>query len=218
MSVSVVNLLQNGPISYQAGWDLQKETVAARQAGAIGDTLLLLEHEPTVTYGKTTNPANLLLTPEQYAARGIALLQTDRGGDATYHGPGQLVAYPIVHLGENRRDLHRYVRLLEAVVIAAATELGVPNAGRADFHAGVWVGDGYLAALGVKISRWVTHHGVALNVTDAVCEPFSTIIPCGVAGKHTATLETLTGRPVTVAESAEAVARNFERLWTREPF
>ncbi len=213
MSVSVVNLLQNGPISYHAGWELQKETVAARQAQAIGDTLLLLEHEPTVTYGKTTNPANLLLTPGEYTDRNIALVQTDRGGDATYHGPGQLVAYPIVHLGENRRDLHRYVRLLEAVVIAAANDLGVPNATRADWHAGVWVGDGYLAALGVKISRWVTHHGVALNVTEAVREPFSTIVPCGVAGKHIATLETLVSRPVTVAESAQSVAQNFERLW-----
>jgi lipoate-protein ligase B len=163
----VVDLLADGPVPYAEAWRQQKELVALRQQNAIPDTLLLLEHPPTITYGHVADrAANLRLTGEEYARRGIALVQTDRGGDVTYHGPGQLVGYPIIHLGEGRRDVHRYVRNLEEALIRAANDLGVPDAGRAPWHAGVWVGDRYLAALGVKISRWVTHHGFALNVTE----------------------------------------------------
>ena len=207
--VSVVNLLSEGPVSYQAGWEMQREFVAQRQKNEVPDTVLLLEHTPTVTYGKAADLNHLLLPAGEYEKRGIALRQTDRGGDVTYHGPGQLVIYPIVHLGENKRDLHRYVRGLEKIIIVSVKELGIMEAGRADFHAGVWAGNGYLAALGVKVARWVTHHGVALNVTNAVLEGFSTIVPCGVAGKHIATVESLVGKPVSLNEAAEVVARQF---------
>lgn len=182
-SVSVVNLLAEGPIPYADGLRRQRELVVARQNGDVPDTLLLLTHPPTITYGKAANTArHLRLSSEEYAERGIERVATDRGGDVTYHGPGQLVGYPIIALGEGNRDLHRYVRSLEELVIRAVERLGVTNAGRADFHAGVWAGDGYLAALGVKVSRWVTHHGFALNVSEEVRENFATIVPCGVEG------------------------------------
>lgn len=206
----VVNLLADGPIAYEDAWQRQKELVALRQQDRVPDTLLLLEHPPTVTFGRAADRANLLLPPDEYARLGIALIETDRGGDATYHGPGQLVGYPILHLGEGRRDLHCYVRALEDVLIAGAADLGVCGAGRAPWHAGVWVGDGYLAALGVKVARWVTHHGWALNVTDEVRAGFETIVPCGVAGKRVTSLSREAGRPVTLDEAANAVAARFE--------
>jgi lipoate-protein ligase B len=213
MVFETLNLLPHGLIPYRDAWELQREMVDRRQKGDIPDTLILLEHPPTVTYGKTANPANRLLTEAEYAQRGIELIATDRGGDVTYHGPGQLVGYPIVHLGEGNRDLHRYVRALEEALIHVAASLGVPHAGRVDFHAGVWVGeDGYLAALGVRVTRWVTHHGFALNVTEEVRENFGTIIPCGVPGKRIVTLTELANRPVSVAEAAESTIRAFDAL------
>lgn len=218
MALEIVSLLAEGPIPYREAWERQRELVALRQRGEIGDTLLLLEHPPTVTYGKTANPANRLLPAAEYAERGIELIATDRGGDVTYHGPGQLIGYPIIHLGDGNRDIHRYVRTLEAVIIAAAADLGVPNAARADFHAGVWVGDdGYLAALGVRVAKWVTHHGFALNVTEQVRENFSTVVPCGVPGKRIVTISELTGRNVTVPEAAEAVIRTFTQKFDAIP-
>ena len=202
-------MLSQGTIPYRAAWERQRALVALRQQGDIPDTFVLLEHPPTVTYGKTADSANRLLSDAEYAERGIELIATDRGGDVTYHGPGQLVGYPILHLGEGNRDLHRYVRTLEDILIAASADLGVSNAHRADFHAGVWVGDGYLAALGVRVTRWVTHHGFALNVTEEVREGFKTIIPCGVPNKRIVTLSELTGREITVTEAAEAVGKRF---------
>lgn len=197
------------PTTYHAAWDWQQNLVEQRQRGEISDTLLLVMHPPVVTYGKRADPAYRLLTEWEYADRGIELVATDRGGDVTYHGPGQLVVYPIVHLGEGSRDLHRYVRFLEQVVIDSCRELGVAGAERVPWHAGVWVGDGYLAALGVKVTRWVTYHGFALNVTEEVREGFSTIVPCGVTGKHIVTLESLLGRPISVSEVADVVINRF---------
>jgi lipoate-protein ligase B len=213
MPLDIVNLLDAGPIPYRTAWERQKELVLQRQRGDIADTLLLLTHPPTITYGKAADPGNRLLPERVYAAQGIEAVASDRGGDVTYHGPGQLVGYPIIHLGEGRRDLHRYVGFLESIVISASSELGVVGAGRASFHAGVWVEDGYLAAVGVRVSRWVTHHGFALNVTDEVHQGFSTIVPCGVTGKPIVTVSRLAGRSVTVAEAAIVVARCFTQQY-----
>jgi lipoyl(octanoyl) transferase len=212
--MTILDLLDEGPIPYTDAWERQKEMVTRRQRGEIGDTLLLLEHPPTVTCGRRADlAANLRLTPDAYRERGIALVETDRGGDVTYHGPGQLVGYPILHLGEGSRDVHRYVRRVEGAVIATAEALGVAGAGRADWHAGVWVGDGYLAALGVKVSRWVTHHGWALNVDERVRAGFDTIVPCGMAGKRVTTLEELLGRRVALRAAADAAAEQFVRAF-----
>ena len=213
MALTVLNLLGEGEIAYSDGLRRQRELVALRREDRVDDTLILLQHRPTVTFGKTTRPENLLLTPAEYAQRGIELVETDRGGDVTYHGPGQLVVYPIIHLGEGSRDVHRYVRSLEEVVIRAARRCGVTHAARAPWHAGVWVGDGYLAALGVRVSRWVTHHGFALNVTDEVMDGFATIVPCGVAGKAVVSLSRAAAHPVTVADAARTVAAEFATVF-----
>ena len=214
--LQVISLLDDGPVSYETAWERQRELVVRRQQDQAPDTLLLLEHAPTVTFGRAADrAANLLLTPSEYAERGIALIETNRGGDVTYHGPGQLVGYPILHLGEGRRDVRAYVRALEQVLIGAAADLGVSNAARAPWHAGVWVGEGYLAALGVRVARWVTHHGFALNVTDDVLPGFATIVPCGVAGKPVTSLSREAGRPISVDEAAHAVARRFREQFAR---
>ena len=213
-ALSVLNLLAEGPIPYAEGLRRQKELVTLRQSGDVPDTLLLLTHPPTITYGKAANiERHLLLPPEEYARRGIELISSDRGGDVTYHGPGQLVGYPIIALGEGNRDLHRYVRSLEELVIRGCERLGVLGAGRADFHAGVWAGDGYLAAVGVRVSRWVTHHGFALNVSDEVRDNFATIVPCGVAGKRIATVSELVGRALNVSEAADAITCLSQTAW-----
>ena len=213
MSLITENCLGEGLIPYAEGLRRQRERVLARQKDEIEDTLLLLTHPPTITYGRAADTANhLLLTPEAYKERGIEVIPTDRGGDVTYHGPGQLVGYPIIALGEGNRDLHRYVRRLETILLEVCARLGVVGAGRADFHAGIWVGDRYLAALGVRVSHWVTHHGFALNVTDEVRGGFATIVPCGVAGKQIATVSSELGHSVTVAEAAhrtETVAKEL---------
>lgn len=209
MTLQIHNLLDQGPIPYRVAWERQKELVAARQRGEASDTLLLLEHAPTVTYGHRADRAHLRLTPQEYATRNITLVETDRGGDVTYHGPGQLVGYPILHLGEGRRDVHRYVRALEEVILRAVSDLGVRGAGRAPWHAGVWVGEAYLAALGIRVSRWVTYHGFALNVGDEVFNGFETIVPCGVAGKPVTSVSSLLGRDISLAQAGEAVARQF---------
>lgn len=206
-ALQVVNLLSEGLVPYRDAWERQRELVTRRQRDEIPDILLLLEHAPTVTYGKAADPAYRLLSPEEYTQRGIELIETDRGGDVTYHGPGQLVGYPILHLGEGRRDLHRYVRTLEAAIIGVCEALGVQGAGRAPWHAGVWIGDGYLAALGVKVSRWVTHHGFALNVAETVHPGFETIVACGVEGKRITTVSEAIGYPVSVAAAGDVTSR-----------
>ncbi|HEX5214060.1 MAG TPA: lipoyl(octanoyl) transferase LipB, partial [Vicinamibacterales bacterium] len=158
-----------GRIDYEAGVDLQKQLVEARRAGTIGDTLLLLEHPPVITLGVKTRGArtHIVASESALAAAGVAVFETGRGGDITYHGPGQLVGYPIVDLNPDRRDVHRYVRDLEEVLIRAAARFGI-DACRVPGLTGVWVGDPgreeKLAAIGVRISRWITSHGFALNV------------------------------------------------------
>jgi lipoyl(octanoyl) transferase len=198
-----------GVVDYQAGLDLQRELVEQRKAGAIPDQLLLLEHPAVITLGarNITSRANVLETPEALARRGIAVFETGRGGDVTYHGPGQLVGYPIVELPPGRRDVHRYVRDLEEVLILAVSDFGVA-ATRVDGLTGIWVGDRKLAAIGVRISRWVTSHGFALNVNTDL-SGFGLIVPCGIADKGVTSLEQILGRPVPMAEVATAVIRRF---------
>ncbi|MBB6049629.1 lipoyl(octanoyl) transferase LipB [Armatimonas rosea] len=206
--MEIINLLSEGLIGYHEGWERQRARVAMRIADEVPDGLLLVEHASVVTYGKTAKPEFRLLSEAEYAARGIELVATDRGGDVTYHGPGQLTGYPIVHLGEGRRDLHKYVWTLEEAIIRAAADFGVA-VGRVDFHAGVWTedGTGYLAAIGVRVQRWVTHHGFGLNVDSRVQAGFETIVPCGQAGKRVVSLSELAGTELSLEEVGEAVSR-----------
>ncbi len=207
--LDVVHLWRTGPMAYAEALDLQRRLVERRVAGGIPDTLLLLEHAPVVTHGKLADPAHRRVEDAVMRDRGIDLVPTDRGGDHTYHGPGQLVGYPIVRLAGAGRDVRAYVRGLESVLMETVHHFGVPSADRADFHAGVWIGRRYLAAIGVRVSRGVASHGFALNIDPRVHRGFSTIVACGVAGHESTSLSEEAGRVVTVEDAAHVVAERF---------
>jgi lipoyl(octanoyl) transferase len=201
---------QLGLVSYADGLRLQSELVAQRKAGTIPDTLMLLEHPHVYTLGRNAKRENLLLSAEQLAARGAQVFEIDRGGDVTYHGPGQLVGYPIIDLSQHRRDIAWYMRCLEEVLIRVAGEYGI-EAGRLAGAPGVWVGNNKLAALGVHISRWVTSHGFAFNVNSDL-RYFDCIVPCGLRDKGVTSLEKLLGRRVEMDEVAEKVVWHFGKV------
>ena len=202
---------QLGRLEYEDGLRLQRELVAERKAGTIPDTLLLLEHPHVYTLGRNAKRENILITAEQLAARGAQVFEIDRGGDVTYHGPGQLVGYPIIDLARHRRDINWYMRSLEEVFIAVAQDYGI-SAGRLAGAPGVWVGNDKLVAMGVHISRWVTSHGFAFNVNTNL-RYFEWIVPCGLRDKGVTSLEKLLGRWVEMDEVAEEVVRQFGRVF-----
>ena len=198
---------QLGRVDYAVAGDLQKDKVAQRKAGAIPDTLLLLEHPHVYTLGRNARRENLLVSEEELAARGAQVFQTDRGGDVTYHGPGQLVGYPILDLTQHRRDISWYMRSLEEVFLHTARDFGV-EAVRLPGAAGVWVGNDKLTAMGVHLSRWVTSHGFALNVNTDL-RYFEWIVPCGLREKGVTSLAKLLGRPVEMEAVTERVVKHF---------
>jgi lipoyl(octanoyl) transferase len=201
-----------GVMDYLEAWDLQRRLVAERVSGIIADTLLLLEHSPTYTLGATGDEAHLLVSRENLAQQGIAVHSVDRGGDITYHGPGQLVGYPVVDIGGRRGGALRYLRDLEEVLVAALRTLGV-DAGRIRHHTGVWVGDDKVAAIGVKVSaRNITSHGFALNVHPDL-NHFHQIIPCGLRDKGVTSLERLLGRKVPLETVADHIVAAFGRVF-----
>jgi lipoyl(octanoyl) transferase len=210
----VVGVRRLGRVEYGEALELQKALVEDRRAGRIGDTLLLLEHPPVITLGVKTRgkPTHIVASPAELSASGVAVYETGRGGDVTYHGPGQLVGYPILDLRPDRCDVHRYVRDLEEALIIAARRFGV-EARRAPGLTGVWVGrEGHeekLAAIGVRISRWITSHGFALNVGTNLSH-FDLIVPCGIPDRGVTSLERLTGRSVSMREAEDAVVEAFE--------
>lgn len=191
---------------------MQREFVAARKQGLIGDRLLFAEHPHVITMGRSSRQEHLLAGREQLDRLGIALWETDRGGDVTYHGPGQLIGYPIVDLREWKRDVVAYLRALEQVLIDAAAEFGI-CAGRLPGCTGVWVGGAKLAAMGVHVSRWVTSHGFAFNITTDL-RYFGYIVPCGLT-KPVTSIEQLLGEAPPRAAVVEAVARHFGRVFGR---
>jgi lipoyl(octanoyl) transferase len=197
-----------GTAAYGDALRLQESLATVRREGACGDTLLLLEHPPTITLGRAARPAHILAPPERLRELGLAVVETGRGGDVTYHCPGQLVGYPIVDLSARGRDLHAYMRTLEQALIDALAALGV-EARRFRPHTGVWVGDAKIAALGIRVSRWVTTHGFALNVGPDL-DGFNLIVPCGIHEYGATSLERVTGRRWTVAEVLPAVVAVFE--------
>ncbi len=203
-----------GRVAYRDAWDLQKALAVARAADAVPDQLLLLEHPPVLTLGRQADDAHVLAPAAVLAARGIEVIRVERGGEVTYHGPGQLVAYPIVRLSDRGVYLREYVRALETAMADACAAEGV-SAGRRDGHPGCWVGaEGPLArkvgALGVRVERGVTYHGIALNVTTNLVD-FDLIDPCGTPGLRStsiaAELGCRGGSPST--ESVEIVAKVF---------
>jgi len=201
-----------GTVAYTDGLALQESLVGRRREGSIPDTLLLLEHPHVITLGTGSHPENVLADAGERARLGIELYETGRGGDVTYHGPGQLVGYPILDLKPDRRDLHRYLRDLEEVLISAAGTLGV-HAARVPGLTGVWTPTGKLAAIGVRVSSgWITSHGFALNVhTDL--RYFASIVPCGIKDRDVTSLERELGRRVTLAEAQDAVVGAFSRVF-----
>ena len=202
------HVIHAGRIEYLAAWEWQRDLVRQRSAGAIGDTLLLIEHPHTYTLGRSTKDGHLLITPEQLVEQGITLVESDRGGDITYHGPDQLVGYPILKLSQHGGDLLRYLRLLEETLIVALASYGV-TAGRIAGLTGVWVDDAKIAAIGVKLSAsGVTQHGFALNVATDL-RYFQQIIPCGIADKDVTSLKQLLGSAPPRAEVEQRVAAAF---------
>lgn len=204
-----------GTVPYAEGLELQKRLVEQRKAGEIADQLLLLEHPPVITLGVKTRGGrgNVLATPLGLVEEGVEIFETGRGGDVTYHGPGQLVGYPIISLKPDRCDVHRYVRDLEEVLIRTAAAFGV-TADRAPGLTGIWVGQEKLAAIGVRIARWVTSHGFAFNVTTNLSH-FSLIVPCGITDRGVTSLERLLGRHVAMAEVETAVIAAFGDVFER---
>ena len=202
-----------GRLPYAEALALQRSLVEDRRAGRIPDTLLLVEHPHVLTLGVRGDGgrSHILATDETLAARGIEVHETGRGGDITYHGPGQLVGYPIIDLNPDRRDVHRYVRDLETVLIRTAADYGI-TAGRIDGLTGVWVGNEKLAAIGVRIARWITSHGFALNVTTDL-DRFDLIVPCGIAGRGVTSLGRLLDRPVETAEVENRIIEHFANVF-----
>ena len=201
-----------GLVEYDDGLDLQdalRRRVAARK---IPDQLLLLEHPPVVTIGRNAGEENLVVTEGELARRGIALHHTGRGGDVTFHGPGQIVGYPIVDLNPDRRDVHRYVRDLEEVLIRSLADYDVKS-GRIPGLTGVWIGDLKIAAIGVRISKWVTSHGFSLNVSTDLTY-FRLITPCGLQDRGVTTMELLLGRAPDMDAVKTTVARRMREVFS----
>ena len=205
---------QLGLVDYSDALRLQQEKVAARKRGEIGDTLLLLEHPHVYTLGRNAKREHLLASSERLRELKAQVFDTDRGGDITYHGPGQLVGYPVLDLTRHRRDLGWYMRSLEEVFIRVATDFGV-QAGRQPGLAGVWVGDDKLVALGVHVSRWVTSHGFAFNVNTDLTY-FQAIVPCGLCDRGVTSLARLLGNPVAMDDVAERVIKHFGSVFDLE--
>jgi lipoyl(octanoyl) transferase len=204
-------------VRYADALDLQKQLVEDRKADRVPDQLLLLQHPPVITLGVKSrgDRSHVLATPEALARAGVELFETGRGGDVTYHGPGQLVGYPIVDLRPDRCDVHRYVRDLEEVLIGMAAAFGV-SAGRVPGLTGAWVGDRKLAAIGVRIARWITSHGFAFNVATEL-DHFRLIVPCGIADKGVTSLAVLAGRSIPMDEVEDAAVAAFARVFERVP-
>jgi lipoyl(octanoyl) transferase len=222
---SIVNL---GFIGWSQAYALQQRVVAARKAGTISDTLLLCEHPHTITLGRNGNLQNLLASDSVLRQKGVELHHTNRGGDITYHGPGQLVGYPIVNLAGIKRDVGWYMRTIEEAMIRTSAAFGV-TAVREAGKTGIWVEQTdveqrervpaeKLAAIGVHLSRWVTSHGFAYNVATDL-RYFQLIIPCGIAERKATSLEKLLGRAVPMADVADRISRHFiNALYGQGPF
>ena len=203
-----------GRVPYAEGLELQRALVEDRKADRIPDTLLLLQHPHVVTIGvKKDGRSHILATPEQLASRGVEVFETGRGGDVTYHGPGQIVGYPIIDLNPDRRDVHRYVRDLEEVMIRVCADYEL-TASRIKGFSGAWIDDAKIGAIGVRISRWITSHGFAFNVTTDV-DFFNLIVPCGIADRGVTSLAKEIGRTPATAEVEDRFVEHFASMFER---
>lgn len=205
-------LVDRDLVPYRQAFDDQKIAVARLQRGG-DETLFLLEHPHVITLGRNAKRESILGAEDAISLRGVEIVETDRGGDITYHGPGQLVGYPVISLEPGRRDIRRYVDDLEEVLIRALDGFGI-SARRHPVHRGVWVGDRKIASLGIRISRWVTCHGFALNVNTDL-EYYRLITPCGIAGCEMTSVRVETNSPVAMADVKQAVIYHFSAVFGR---
>ena len=209
-------VLSLGVVDYQQAWDLQRRLSAARQQEVIGDVLILLQHPHTYTLGRRATADHILWDERELAQRGVSHYWVDRGGDITYHGPGQIVGYPILNIRQRGLDVHQYLRSIEAALIRALARFGV-EAGRDPAYTGVWVGGRKIAAIGVKVSRGVPCHGFALNVNTDLSY-FDGIVPCGITDRSVTSLTELLGTPQRLESVlpvvVEAFAEVFDGAWT----
>lgn len=195
-------------VEYEEGLRVQDAAVDALLAGTQGETLFLLEHAPVYTIGRLRDQSSL----RERGTLPHPVFEISRGGQATYHGPGQLVGYPILDLRERERDLHAHLRKLEDAIIATCRSFGV-DAGRRDGLTGVWSGNRKLASIGVGVRKWISMHGFALNVTNESLPPFFAITPCGIDGVTMGSIESETGRPVSVKETSAVLAEELRKLF-----
>lgn len=215
MSALEIRRLMN--LSYEEGVRLQRDLVEARRRGEIPDQLLLVEHPHVITLGVRVRDdrSHIVADAVTLASRGVTVHESGRGGDVTYHGPGQLVGYPILELPEGRRDLHRYVRDIEEALIRALASFGI-EAGRVPKLTGVWVGDEKIAAIGVRVSRWITSHGFALNI-DTDLDYFGLIVPCGITDKGVTSMAKVLGTAPPREAVEAAVVSAFAEVFGLEP-
>lgn len=204
-----------GRIAYADALALQQSLHDARKRNEAPDTLLLLEHPHVITLGRAANRANILADEQTRTKKAVELFETGRGGDVTYHGPGQLVGYPIISLAPDRQDVRRYVRDLQEVLVRTARDFGVAAEPRGGEFVGVWVGDEKLAAIGIRISRWVTMHGFAFNVSTDL-DYFNLIVPCGIADHGVTSLAKILNRNIELEVVAEAVRKHFGDVFQRQ--
>jgi lipoyl(octanoyl) transferase len=206
-----------GTVSYPEALAMQRALVEERRADRVPDLLILLEHPAVITLGVKGDGgrSHVVATPERLAELGIAVEETGRGGDVTYHGPGQIVGYPIIDLRPDRQDVHRYVRDLEEVMIRACADYGLA-ASRIKGLTGAWIGAEKIGAIGVRISRWITSHGFAFNVSTRL-DHFQLIVPCGISDRGVTSLERATGRTIPIREVEDRVIDHFARIFDRQP-
>ncbi|MCZ7603838.1 MAG: lipoyl(octanoyl) transferase LipB [Melioribacteraceae bacterium] len=203
-------------IDYDKAWDLQKEIFKLRTGDEINDTFFLLEHPHTYTLGKTADKKNLISNEAFLNKYGIKVYDIDRGGDITYHGPGQIVGYPIIKLSEWKEDTHLYLRNLEQIIIDVCSDYGLQT-GRIDGLTGVWIEDRKIAAIGIKVSRWVTMHGFAFNINTDL-NLFNGIIPCGITNKKVTSLQHELGKEVGINEVKEKLVEKFKHAFSYDTY
>jgi len=198
-------------IGYKEAWDLQHELLQQRKDKKINDVFLMLEHPHTYTLGKTADKNNLVGSKEYLEKNKISIFEIDRGGDITYHGPGQLVGYPIISLNEWQNDTHKYLRALEEVLILTCKDYGLET-GRKEKYTGVWIENRKIAAIGIKISNWISMHGFAFNVNTDL-SLFNGIIPCGISDKEVTSLAKELGREISLPEVKEKLLKIFKEIF-----
>lgn len=207
-----IEIIKPGLVEYTAAYEMQKKVLEQIKAGTQShDALMLLEHPAVFTIGSGGSRDNILVSDEILEREGIAVHKTNRGGDITYHGPGQIVGYPILDLRRHKKDIHWYIRHLEEVLIRVIAEYGI-EAGRINEFTGVWVGNEKIAAIGIGVSHWITFHGFAFNINPKM-EHFGYIIPCGIVGKGVTSLSRLLGREIDFAEVEEKIVRQFTAIF-----